>query len=108
MAGDDEKKYKSGDTFSINLMFTEIPKPLPPRGTNGRRVTIFSIGILFLFLLMLIIHMIEGKSFHLCQSRFDFIAKLSKIELGYWKRWIAEHRSSPWLGRIFLAELLHL
>ncbi len=61
MAGDDDNKYKSNDTFSIKRIYAEISDSLPPGLTIGRIVTIFSLGVLFLFLLMQIIHIVEGK-----------------------------------------------
>ena len=62
MAGDDENKYtKSKNTFSVKRICSEISETLPPGLTIGRIVTIFSLGVIFLFLLMQIIHIIEGK-----------------------------------------------
>jgi hypothetical protein len=61
MKNDDNKYSKSKNTFNVKRIFAEISETLPPGLTIGRLVTIFSLGIFFLFLLMQIIYIIEGK-----------------------------------------------
>ncbi len=62
MAKDDENKYaKSKNTLSVKRICADISETLPAGLTIGRIITIFSLGVLFLFLLMQIIHIIEGK-----------------------------------------------
>jgi hypothetical protein len=60
--GDIDNKYtKSNSILSVKRIFSEISETLPPGLTIGRIVTIFLLGVLVLFLLMQIIHIIEGK-----------------------------------------------